>query len=60
VACGGATSRSDARRKIQQNGVRIDKKTISDVDYKLTMEDNLKIVNVGKKFFKKIIVSHIK
>jgi len=55
VACGGAISKGDARRKIEQNGVSIDKSKLSDINYKLSRNDNNKIVKVGKKFFVKIV-----
>ncbi len=56
VACGGATSKSDARRKIEQNGVSIDKSKISDIEYNLSPIDDGKVVKVGKKFFVKIVL----
>jgi len=55
VDCGGASSKGNARRKIEQKGVRIDKNTISGVEYILSSADDNKVINVGKKFFVKII-----
>ena len=57
VACGGATSKSDARRKIEQGGVKIGGEKISDTQKKLSKEMNGKILKVGKKMFRRIVVA---
>ncbi len=57
VATGSATSKSDARRKIEQGGVSIDGEKIIDVRYEIRKIDNDKILKVGKKEFRKIIIS---
>lgn len=54
VACGAAESKSDARRKIEQGGVSIDGKKISDVNYILSDNDIDTVIRVGKKFFVKV------
>ncbi len=51
---GGAKSRGDARRKILQNAVSIDGIKISDVSYKISSNDNSKILKIGKKILRKI------
>ncbi len=55
ITIDGATSKSDARRKIEQGGVSIDGEKIKDVDYALQTKDAGKILKVGKKFFRKIV-----
>ncbi len=55
IAIDGATSKSDARRKIEQGGVSIDGKKITDINYALQTKDAGKILKVGKKFFRKIV-----
>ncbi len=57
VASGGATSKGDARRKIEQGGVSIDSKKITDTNYELTDDMTDKVIKVGKKFFVKITTS---
>ncbi len=57
VASGGATSKSDARRKIEQGGVSIDGTKITDTNYELTEDTADKVIKVGKKFFVKIMTS---
>jgi len=55
VKAGLATSKSDARRKIEQGGVSIDGKKINSADLELSSEkDNGKIIKVGKINFIKI------
>ncbi len=51
---GGAKSRGDARRKILQNAVSIDGIKINDVSYKISSNDNSKILKIGKKILRKI------
>ena len=55
VKTSGATSKSDARRKIEQGGVSIDGEKITDVQYEITDVDMDKVMKVGKKFFVKIV-----
>lgn len=56
VETGAATSKGDARRKIEQNGVAIDGVKITDTVYTLTKEQNSSILSCGKKFTRKIIL----
>lgn len=56
VASGGATSKGDARRKIQQGGVSLDGEKVLDAAYVLASGDNGKVLKVGKKFFVKIVL----
>ena len=56
VSCGGATSKSDARRKIEQGGVSIDAVKITDSVYALGNSDNEKVMKIGKHFFVKIAI----
>ncbi len=51
-----AASKSDARRKMQQGGVRIDDEKITDKMYALRAVDDGKILRVGKKAFRAICV----
>ncbi len=54
VSAGLATSRSDARRKIEQGGIYID--GVRTIDARiLTKDDEGKVVQVGKKDFVKIV-----
>ena len=55
---GGAKSKSDAKRKIEQNAVSIGNKKIKDINYKILDTDNNLILKVGKKFFRKINVNN--
>jgi tyrosyl-tRNA synthetase len=52
---GMASSNSEARRLIQQGGVRVDDTVIEDYNATLTLYDGM-IVNVGKRKFTKIII----
>ncbi|MEA3322743.1 MAG: tyrosine--tRNA ligase [Patescibacteria group bacterium] len=54
VSVEGATSKGDARRKIEQGGVSIDGNKITDTKYALVAGDDGKVLKVGKKFFKKL------
>lgn len=56
VSAGLATSKSDARRKIEQGGIYIDGERTIEVRI-LTPEDNGKVVQVGKKDFVRISFS---
>ncbi len=58
VNSGGASSKGDARRKIEQGGVSIDGEKVVDVNYVISENDNGKVLKVGKKFFRKIIVGY--
>lgn len=55
VRTGLATSKGDARRKIQQGGVRINDEKITDITTTLTKEHKNSILKVGKKDFRKIV-----
>jgi len=56
VRAGLANSKSDARRKIQQGGVKINDQKITDTAQTLTKEQNNSILKVGKKAFRKLSV----
>lgn len=51
-----ARSRTEARQKIVQGGVKINEKTVSNVDYKITKDIDGEILKVGKREFRKIQV----
>ena len=51
-----AESNADAKRKIKQGGVSIDRNKLTDVQYIIQPEDNNKIIKVGKVHFRKIII----
>lgn len=55
VDAGAATSKGDARRKIEQNAVAIDDTKITDISYVLTKDQNSSILSCGKKFTRKIV-----
>ena len=52
---GFATSRGDARRKIEQGGVEIDGVKVPDRDFMLTNTGKLLIIKCGKKDFARIV-----
>ncbi len=55
VISGGATSKSDARRKIEQGGVKIEHRRVLDVNQIITADQhNNKVIQVGKKFFVRV------
>jgi len=49
-----APSRSEAKRLIEQGGVKIDDKVISDINFSLASGEHL--VQKGKRFFAKVII----
>ncbi len=51
-----AESKADAKRKIQQGGVTLDGKKIEDINAKITKEMDGKILKVGKREFRKLVV----
>jgi tyrosyl-tRNA synthetase len=53
---GLAESNSDAKRKIKQGGVEIDGKKTEDISMEITKEMDGKILKVGKRDFRKIII----
>lgn len=53
---GLATSNGEAKRKIEQGGVSIDGKIVKDIKTKISEEMNGKILKVGKREFRKIII----
>lgn len=53
--CGFADTNGDAKRLIQQGGVRIDDVKLTDVNMKIKPEDGM-IVKVGKRRFAKIVL----
>jgi len=57
VSIDGATSKGDARRKIEQGGVSIDGTKITGTKYMLQQKDDGGVMKVGKKFFVKIVLS---
>lgn len=54
VSVGVATSKGDARRKIEQGGVSIDGTKLDEVTYVIADTDHDKVLKVGKKFYVKI------
>ena len=50
---GRAKSNGEARRLIEQGGVRLDGEVISDVGYSVSLKDG-QIVQVGKRYFRKL------
>jgi tyrosyl-tRNA synthetase len=46
------TSRAEARRALEQNGVRVNQEVITDINYQVKSGD---VVQKGKRFFVKII-----
>ncbi|MBR5338380.1 MAG: tyrosine--tRNA ligase [Lachnospiraceae bacterium] len=58
VAAALATSKSDARRLVQQGGVSVDDEKVPSIDYKITKEALLSgvVVKKGKKVFKRVII----
>ncbi len=50
------SSKSEARRLIEQGGVRIDNAQIKDIEAEVAIRDGM-VVNVGKRKFKKIITN---
>ena len=58
VESGLVTSKSEARRLIEQNGISLNQKKISSVEHIITdkdLKDNSLILQKGKKVFLKII-----
>ena len=55
VKAGLAESKGDGRRKIKQGGVKIDGEKIEDVNMTISKEQNGKVIQVGKKNFRKIV-----
>ncbi len=56
VGSGLAESRGEAKRKIQQGGVRIDDNKIEDIDFEIDSRQSGKILKVGKHDFRKILL----
>lgn len=54
---GLATSKGDAKRKMEQGGVEIDGEKITDWNYVITAQNSQKTLKVGKKDFRKLVVS---
>jgi tyrosyl-tRNA synthetase len=54
VDVGLANSKSEARRLIQQGGVRLDGERVEDVNYMFTIERET-ILQVGKRKFRRLI-----
>lgn len=51
-----ATSRADARRKVEQGGVELGGERILEYEYVLTSDDDGKVLRVGKKSFRRVSV----
>ena len=51
-----ASSKADARRKIDQGGIKIDNETVSDWQLKLDESFDGKVIKAGKREFRRIIV----
>jgi len=56
VSAGLAESNADAKRKIKQGGVSVDGEKINDIGATVTREVNDKILKVGKKEFRKLVI----
>jgi len=56
VSAGLAGSRADAKRKIEQRGVEIGDRLVTDIKAKVKSGMNGKILKVGKKNFRKIVI----
>lgn len=56
VGSGLAESRGDAKRKIQQGGVKINNKLVDDINFIFSEKENGKIMKVGKHEFRKILI----
>lgn len=56
VLCGGAKSKGDARRKIEQGGVTINGAKITDGNYVCDSAVHGSVMKIGKHFFVKIII----
>lgn len=58
VNSGLSESKGEARRLIAQGAIKIDEKKIDDIDLELKVEElNGKIIQKGKRYFKKILLS---
>jgi tyrosyl-tRNA synthetase len=51
-----AESNADAKRKIKQGGVSVDNNKIFDVQYIISINDDNKIIKVGKVHFRKLVL----
>ena len=56
VGSGLASSRSEAKRKIVQGGVKFGEQVISDMNYQIGNSDNGKILKVGKRNYRRIML----
>jgi tyrosyl-tRNA synthetase len=56
VSASLAESNADAKRKIKQGGVSIDKNKVSDIQYIIGSNDENKILKVGKVHFRKLVL----
>lgn len=56
VEAGLASSNAEAKRKIEQGGVSIDSEVIKDIKTEISEQMNNKILKVGKREFRKIII----
>ncbi len=54
-----AQSKGEAKRKIKQGGVKINEKIIKDLNKILTKDDAEKIIKVGKREFRKLLIQSI-
>ena len=50
---GRISSNSEARRLIEQGGVRLDGETINDMNYVISPQ-NGQVVQIGKRYFRKL------
>ena len=57
IVCGFASSRSEARRTVEGGGASVDGEKITDLSYKLTVEEigEGRVIRKGKKNYKKLI-----
>jgi tyrosyl-tRNA synthetase len=56
VGSGLAFSRSEAKRKIVQGGVKLGEQTISDINHQIGDSDNGRILRVGKRNYRRIVL----
>lgn len=57
VSAGLAESKADARRKIEQSGVKLDDAAVTDRETRLDAGMNGKVLKVGKREFRRLVVS---
>ncbi len=58
VETGLTKSKSEARRLIDQKGIKINNQTITDQNFEITLEHNNAVIQKGKRFFVKIKIKN--